>query len=135
MNIDIVKLVKGCMEQLGCSEMVQGELDAHSPICIGFHAVPDIYVEQQGERVMLWSRLQAASRNQLEQAAPDLLNYFLPRGGESFVCRRSLLSLVDEELILHAVLEERALEEVEPFTQAIEMFFEDLCAVHEMLAR
>lgn len=135
MNINIAQLVKDSMERLGCGERVAGDLDAHSPICIGFHAVPDIHIEQQGERVRLWSRLPEVGEQGMAQAAPDLLAYFLPRGGASFVCRRPLLSMVEGELILHAVLEEQALGDVEPFTLAIEMFFEDVSAVSEILAR
>lgn len=135
MNIDIAQLVKDSMERLGCGERVAGDLDAHSPICIGFHDVPDIHIELQGERVRLWSRLQEVSEHGVAQAAPDLLAYFLPRGGTAFVCRRSLLSMVEGELILHAVLEEDAVQDVEPFMQAIETFFEDVSTVSEILAR
>ncbi|ONC26350.1 hypothetical protein AQ914_04520 [Burkholderia pseudomallei] len=135
MNLDIVKLVRDCMEKIGCASAVAGELDPHSPICIGFQSLPDIYVEQEGEHVLLWSVLPYAGPEQLSRVAADIVAYFLPKDSEMFFCRRPLLSIVDEKLMLHATVQPDYLAGAEQFASALEFFFENMCAVNEMLSQ
>ncbi|VVE36965.1 Surface presentation of antigens protein SpaK [Pandoraea horticolens] len=135
MNTDIVRLVQESMEKMGCGDAVAGKLDAHSPICIGFHSMPEMYVELDNGNVVFTSQLDYRGAAQLERVAVDLLGYLLPRGSDVFVCRRPLLSLVDNDLLLHARVEERFTENPDTFTQAMEAFYEDLCAISEILGR
>jgi hypothetical protein len=135
MNVDVVMLVKECMEKMGCGSAIAGELDAHSPICISFRSMPEMYVEREDDKVTLWSKLNYAGSDHIARAAPDLLAYLLPRGSDVFACRRPLLSIVDDSLLLHGRVEERFLDDVNSFTQALEAFYEDLCAVNEILER
>ena len=45
MNVDVVMLVKQSMEKMDCGSAIAGELDAHAPICITFHSIPEMFVE------------------------------------------------------------------------------------------
>lgn len=135
MNIDVVRLVRESMEKMGCGSVIDGELDAHSPICLSFHSMPAMYVETEDDNVRMWSKLNYNGGNHLTGAAADLLEYLLPRGSDMFACRRPILSIVDDDLLLHGQVEERYLADAEMFTQAMEAFYEDLCAVSEILER
>ncbi|KVT54027.1 hypothetical protein WK55_22090 [Burkholderia ubonensis] len=135
MNIDIVKLVRDSMERMGCANLVDEHLDGHSPICLGFGSVPDMFVECEPERIKIWSKLDYRGDQHLSNAAPDLLGYLMPRLSSQFVNQRPLLSLIDEELILHGQLDDQCAGDVEAFTDALELFYEDLCAIHEILSR
>ncbi|CAJ6374272.1 type III secretion system protein BsaR [Burkholderia pseudomallei] len=135
MNVDVVMLVKESMEKMDCGNAIAGELDAHAPICIAFHSIPEMFVERDGEHVTIWSRLGCAGESQLARCAFDLLAYQLPRGSDAFASRRPLLSFVDDALVLHGRVEPRCLADAEGFTEALETFYADLCAVSEILAR
>ncbi|KVD78010.1 hypothetical protein WS62_29745 [Burkholderia sp. ABCPW 14] len=135
MNVDVVTLVKESLDKMGCGSAIAGELDVHSPICIDFNAMPSMYVEAEGDKVTLWATLDYAGNAQLSRAASDLLEFMLPRGSEIFVCRRPLLSLVDDSLVLHARVEDDFLADADTFMKALEAFYEDLCGVFEILER
>ncbi|MGY4730893.1 InvB/SpaK family type III secretion system chaperone [Burkholderia pyrrocinia] len=135
MNIDVVMLVKESMEKMGCGSAIAGELDAHSPICITFHSLPEMFVEYEDGYVTIWSKLNYTGESQLSRAAFDLLSYLMPRGSDVFVCRRPMLSIVDESLLLHGRVEGSFCANSDEFTQALEAFYEDLCAVNEILER
>ncbi|KVP66710.1 hypothetical protein WJ92_33525 [Burkholderia ubonensis] len=135
MNVDVVMLVKQSMEKMDCGSAIAGELDAHAPICIAFHSIPKMFVEHDGEHLTIWSRLGCPGESQLARCAFDLLAYQLPRGSDAFASRRPLLSLVDDTLMLHGRVEPRCLADAEGFTEALETFYADLCAIHEILAR
>lgn len=135
MNIDMVKLVRDSMALLGCSNLVDEKLDGHSPIRLSFNSVPDMYVQCEDEHIRIWSKLEFSGDLQLSNAASDLLGYLMPRVSEHFVVRRPLLSLVDEELLLHGQVEDMCGYDVEAFTEALQSFYEDLCAVNEILTR
>jgi len=135
MNVDVVELVKASMENMGCGSAVAHGLDAHSPICIAFRTMPEIFVEQEGEHVKIWSTLNYSGESQLARAAFDLLTYPTARGLEIFACGRPVLSVVNDTLLLLGRVEPRYLGDVVLFTQALESFYEDLCVVSEILAR
>ncbi|AOJ73541.1 MULTISPECIES: hypothetical protein [Burkholderia] len=133
MNVDVVMLVKESMDKMGCSNAITGELDAHAPICIAFHSMPEMFVEREDEHVTLWSRLDYSGESQLARCAFDLLTYQMPRGSDMFASRRPLLSLVDDELILHGRVEPHYLADTDRFIEALELFYEDLCAINGIL--
>ncbi|KVN98515.1 hypothetical protein WJ69_34225 [Burkholderia ubonensis] len=135
MIIDIVKLVRDAMEKIGCGSAVDAEMDAHSPICISLKSLPEMFVEVQDESVLLWSKLDCAGEAHLARVAADLVGYFVPRQSAAFVCRRSLLSLTEDCMALHAVVKADYLSNTEKFVEALEIFFADLCATHEILAQ
>ncbi|OJA86345.1 hypothetical protein [Burkholderia ubonensis] len=135
MNIDIVMLIKESMEKMGCSEMVDRELDPHSPICIGFQSLPEMFVECEDEHVTLWSRLVYSGESQLARCAYDLLTYLMPHGSDIFVCRRPVLSLAEDTLLLHGRVEPTYLADAGRFTEVLEAFYEHLCAISEILER
>lgn len=135
MNVDIVQLVRDCMEQIGCGSAVDADIDPHSPICISLKSLPDLFVEMQDEQVILWSKLSYGGEAHVSRMAPDLAAHFLPRDTAVFVCRRPVLTTLDDALLLHAAVRPEYLGESEKFVQALEAFFEDLCATHEMLAQ
>ncbi|AOJ10158.1 hypothetical protein [Burkholderia mayonis] len=135
MNVDVVMLVKQSMEKMDCGNAIAGELDAHAPICIAFHSMPEMFVERDDEHVTIWSRLDYSGESQLARCAFDLLAYQMPRGSDVFASRRPLLSIVDDALMLHGRVEPRCLADAEGFTEALETFYADLCAISEILAR
>ncbi|WP_175924620.1 hypothetical protein [Burkholderia latens] len=135
MNVDIVKLVRDSMEKLGCSQLVDENLDAHSPICLRFNSVPDMCVECEDERIKIWSKLDYRGDHQFSAAAADLLGYLAPRSSPHFVVQRPLIALVDESLLLHGQLEPQCAEGADAFAEALETFYEDLCVVNEILTR
>jgi len=135
MNVDIVKLVRDSMEKIGCSSLVAEHLDAHSPICLRFNSVPDMCIECEDERIRVWSKLDYRGDHQLSGTAADLLGYLMPRSSPCFVTQRPLLSLVSDELLLQGQLEPTCTYDADVFAQALETFYEDLCAVNEILAR
>jgi len=135
MNIDLVQLVRDGMEKIGCGSAVDDEIDPHSPICISLVSLPDMFVELDDSQVMLWSRLPYTGPNQLAPLASDILNYLLPRNLAMFVCRRSVLTLDDDGLMLHAVVHPDYLADAEKFVQALEGFFEDLFSIHEIMSQ
>src|SRR5260370_17481920 len=109
MNVDVVMLVRQCMEKMGCGSAIAGELDAHSPICISFRSMPEMYVEREDDKVTLWSKLNYAGSDHVSRAAPDLLGYLLPRGSDVFACRRPLLSRAHPTLLLACRVDARPL--------------------------
>ncbi|WP_323117696.1 InvB/SpaK family type III secretion system chaperone [Burkholderia alba] len=135
MNVDVVMLVRESMEKMGCGEALADEFDAQAPVCIAFHSMPEMFVERDDERVTIWSRLGYAGESQLARCAFDLLAYQMPRGSDAFASRRPLLSLVDDALILHGRVEPPYLADADRFTEALETFYADLCAVNEILER
>jgi hypothetical protein len=134
-NIDIVKLVRGAMEKIGCGSVVDADMDAHSPICISLKSLPEMFVEAEDDCITLWSKLNCAGETHLARVSADLVGYFAPRQSPAFVCRRTVLTLTDDGLVLHGVIKPAYLQEIERFVEALEIFFADLCATHEMLAQ
>jgi hypothetical protein len=135
MNVDIVALVKASMEKMGCGHALAHNLDAHSPICIAFRTMPEIFVEQECEHVKIWSMLNYCGESQLARAAFDLLSYPMPHSQDIFTCGRPVLSRVNDTLLLFGRVEPRYLSDADLFTQALESFYEDLCVVSEILKR
>ncbi|KVM73933.1 hypothetical protein WJ60_06365 [Burkholderia ubonensis] len=135
MNVDVVALIRESMEKMGCGHTLAEDLDAHSPICIRFESMPAMYVEEKDGHITLWSKLNYTGYDQVSRTAVDLLDYLLPRGSEIFVGSRPLLSLVEESLLLHGRIEDRFALDIDEFSRAMEAFYEDLCAITEILDR
>lgn len=135
MNVDVVQLVKESLEKMGCGSAISGELEQNSSICIAFQSLPSMYVERDDEHVTLWSRLDYEGESQLARAAVDLLNYRMSTASDVFAGRQPILLMVEDVPHLYGRIEEAYLSDSDMFIQALEAFYEDLCAISEILAR
>lgn len=123
------------MVRIGCGNAVDADMDAHSPICISLKALPEIFVEMDDGRVLLWSKLPYSGEAHLSRVAADLIGYFVPRQSPAFICRRPLLSTTEDGLILHGNVSGEHAYDTDKFVTALEIFFADLCATNEILTQ
>lgn len=121
-NIDLPALVVSALEKIGCDRSLIGDLDAHSPIELSFKGTPNIYVEASPESVWLVSYIGNFSEEEVRVRAEALTMPLMQ--GRSWVDGAFIaMGYQGGELIIKGRVTEEALQDAEPFAEAISDFF------------
>ncbi|HEF4758006.1 TPA: Invasion protein B family [Pseudomonas putida] len=119
--MDIADLLREALRHSGCMDSQIGHLDSHSTIEMQMKDLPNINVGHVDGDVWVWAAVMEIGPAQLGRSAAALLQILLQgcpwsRSGQLHLCD------VEGQLELRLMCNERALDEVENFAQALDHF-------------
>lgn len=132
MSYDTVELVKGCLQKLGLDDLATGLLD-NGTITIDIDKRPSINISQVENKVTFWATLcplpEAFHGRDAELDKYQAVN----TSHESFAAGQPSIEKTETNIELLADLQPAALKSEDDFGVALELFFNHLVAVDEIL--
>ncbi|WP_230350800.1 hypothetical protein [Lelliottia sp. WAP21] len=122
-QIELVKILKEALDNLGCDPSIITDIDHHSTIELTFDASPTLLISRVDDNVIVWCQLVPVNPNLLIQCAPNIIEYLV---AEYEWAANAQLNLVagPEYYELRAILNPEFLEDGIKFSLALESFFE-----------
>lgn len=124
-TVDIAKLVKETLDEMGCGEKVGCALDSHSIICIMLNDGVEIAIENTPNGVMFSSVFGDVSKAMLDHLSAQLFRFSMENSVDYFVFGKSIISVTNEMIGIFALLSASSLD-VSRFKAALGLFFRDI---------
>jgi hypothetical protein len=127
-DVDIVRLVRGALDELGCGDKVDDALSPHAPICINFRDGTGMTIETDNDGVRFSAPIPDVTESNLAHIAGRIVDFVLRAPTPLFSPARPVLLWFDGRLMLQAVLAPEATT-LPAFQDALAVFFEETRAL------
>ena len=133
-DVDIVGLVRGALDELGCSDKVDDALSPHAPICINFRDGSEMTIEAGSDGVFFTAPVSDVSESTMLHSASRIVDFVLRPPSPLLSPARPALLWFDGRLLLQATLAVDAYVLPE-FRDALAFFFEETRALMSAVGR
>lgn len=124
MKYRFIEALNNFLNSEGRNDLINPQLDCHSTIQLELNDFPAINIDLATDDIVFWCSLADYNVASLETNSHSLLNQLLTYAPQSFQPGQPALALVDEVLVLSAVMKPEALTNSSLFAQSLEEFFE-----------
>nr|ELR5114515.1 type III secretion system protein [Providencia stuartii] len=124
MKYRFVDALNQFLNSMGRSDLINPQLDCHSNIQLEMNDSPAINIDLSGDELIIWCNLADYSAARFDAASHGLLNMIVEYPPRNFQPGQPALNLVDNVLVLSAVMKEAALSDTQMFADSFEEFFE-----------
>ncbi|CAI1904390.1 Invasion protein invB [Serratia quinivorans] len=123
MKYRFVEMLNAFLSDVGRSDLLNPDLNCHSSIQLELADMPSINVDLQGDDILLWSSIMDYDALRLEQASYPLLNVILEYQHSNFPSGQPMIKIMDDKLVVSAVMTEEAMINNHQFSDSLEEFF------------
>ncbi|HDN2512172.1 TPA: type III secretion system protein [Providencia rettgeri] len=134
MKYRFVETLNTYLNSMGRSDLVDQNLDCHSNIQLEMSDSPAINIDLSSDDIIIWCTLVPYNYSRVDSVSSLLLKSIIEYPLNNFYPGQPALNLVDDMLILSAVLKESALNEISLFSESLEEFFERANELREHLS-
>ncbi|EDU57892.1 type III secretion system protein [Providencia stuartii] len=124
MKYRFVEALNTFLNSMGRSDLINPQLDCHSNIQLEMNDSPAINIDLSGDDLIIWCHLAEYSPAKFDSMAHMLLSMIVEYSPRNFQLGQLALNLIDNSLVLSAVMKESALNDTQQFADSFEEFFE-----------
>lgn len=124
MKYRFVEALNTFLNSMGRSDLINPQLDCHSNIQLEMNDLPAINIDLSGDDLIIWCHLAEYSPAKFDSMAHMLLSMIVEYSPRNFQLGQPTLNLIDNSLVLSAVMKESALNDTQQFADSFEEFFE-----------
>ncbi|AFH93824.1 MULTISPECIES: type III secretion system protein [Providencia] len=124
MKYRFVEALNTFLNSMGRSDLINPQLDCHSNIQLEMNDSPAINIDLSGDDLIIWCHLAEYSPAKFDSMAHMLLSMIVEYSPRNFQLGQPALNLIDNSLVLSAVMKESALNDTQQFADSFEEFFE-----------
>ncbi|HAT8007223.1 TPA: type III secretion system protein [Providencia stuartii] len=124
MKYRFVEALNTFLNSMGRSDLINPQLDCHSNIQLEMNDSPVINIDLSGDDLIIWCHLAEYSPAKFDSMAHMLLSMIVEYSPRNFQLGQPALNLIDNSLVLSAVMKESALNDTQQFADSFEEFFE-----------
>lgn len=124
MKYRFVEALNTFLNSMGRSNLINPQLDCHSNIQLEMNDSPAINIDLSGDDLIIWCHLAEYSPAKFDSMAHMLLSMIVEYSPRNFQLGQPALNLIDNSLVLSAVMKESALNDTQQFADSFEEFFE-----------
>lgn len=124
MKYRFIEALNNFLSSEGRDDLINPQLDCHSTIQLALKEFPAINIDLTTDDILFWCNIADYNAVYLEANSHALLQQLLTYTPQSFQPGQPALALVDETLVLSAVMKPEALTDPSLFAQSLEEFYE-----------
>ncbi|MER5080015.1 type III secretion system protein [Providencia stuartii] len=124
MKYRFVEALNTFLNSMDRSDLINPQLDCHSNIQLEMNDSPAINIDLSGDDLIIWCHLAEYSPAKFDSMAHMLLSMIVEYSPRNFQLGQPALNLIDNSLVLSAVMKESALNDTQQFADSFEEFFE-----------
>lgn len=124
MKYRFVEALNTFLNSMGRNDLINPQLDCHSNIQLEMNDSPAINIDLSGDDLIIWCHLAEYSPAKFDSMAHMLLSMIVEYSPRNFQLGQPALNLIDNSLVLSAVMKESALNDTQQFADSFEEFFE-----------
>ncbi|EPC7690053.1 MULTISPECIES: InvB/SpaK family type III secretion system chaperone [Providencia] len=124
MKYRFVEALNTFLNSMGRSDLINPQLDCHSNIQLEMNDSPAINIDLSGDDLIIWCHLAEYSPAKFDSMVHMLLSMIVEYSPRNFQLGQPALNLIDNSLVLSAVMKESALNDTQQFADSFEEFFE-----------
>ncbi|ETT01907.1 type III secretion system protein [Providencia sp. PROV188] len=124
MKYRFVEKLNEFLNAMGRSDLVNPQLDCHSNIQLEMSDVPAINIDLSSDDLIIWCSLMECNYSRLDASHASLLKSILEYVPRNFYPGQPALNIMENNLVLSAVLKETSLDDMQLFADSFEEFFE-----------
>lgn len=134
MKYRFVETLNNYLKTMGRNDLINPSLDCHSNIQLEMNDSPAINIDLSSDDIIIWCSLAPCNYSLLDSVGSALLKSIIEYPLRNFQPGQPALNLVDDTLILSAVLKDSTLNEMSLFSDSFEEFFERANELREQLS-
>lgn len=124
MKYRFVEQLNAFLNSMGRGDLVNSQLDCHSNIQLEMNDAPAINIDLSTDDLIIWCSFEEYNHSRLDSSSAALLKNMLEYPPRNFYVGQPALSLVEDNLVLSAVLKTTSLDNMQLFADSFEEFFE-----------
>ncbi|ANI31041.1 type III secretion system protein [Yersinia entomophaga] len=133
MKYKFIEMLNVFLSSVGRDDLVNKNLDCHSTVQLELDGRQAINVDMHSDDIILWMSLSEYIPSRIEQVSVRLLNSILEYQSSCFQPGQPALLVHDNLLIMSAVLNSAALDDLSLFANSLEEFFDRSTHLEEIL--
>ncbi|ENG4186126.1 MULTISPECIES: type III secretion system protein [unclassified Providencia] len=134
MKYRFIEVLNEYLGEMGRDDLINTQLDCHSNIQLEMNDSPAINIDLTSDDIIIWCALSECNYSRLDSVSGLLLKSMMEYPPNNFQVGQPALNLVDDTLILSAVLKNSALNEMSLFSNSFEEFFERANVLRDQLS-
>ncbi|MBS0923330.1 type III secretion system protein [Providencia sp. JGM181] len=124
MKYRFVEKLNEFLNAMGRGDLVNPRLDCHSNIQLEMNDTPAINIDLSSDDLIIWCSLMECNYSRLDASHTSLLKSILEYVPRNFYPGQPALNIMENNLVLSAVLKEASLDDMQLFADSFEEFFE-----------
>lgn len=124
MKYRFVEKLNEFLNTAGRSDLVNPQLDCHSNIQLEMHDAPAINIDLSSDDLIIWCELMECNYSRLDASNALVLKSILEYVPRNFHPGQPALNIMDNNLVLSAVLKSASLDDMQLFADSFEEFFD-----------
>ncbi|HEQ1859337.1 TPA: type III secretion system protein [Providencia alcalifaciens] len=124
MKYRFVEKLNEFLNSMGRSDLVNPQLDCHSNIQLEMNDAPAINIDLSSDDLIIWCNLMECNYSRLDASSAPLLKGILEYVPRNFHPGQPALNIMENNLVLSAVLKATSLDDMQLFADSFEEFFE-----------
>ncbi|UBX50518.1 type III secretion system protein [Providencia alcalifaciens] len=124
MKYRFVEKLNEFLNSMGRSDLVNPQLDCHSNIQLEMNDAPAINIDLSSDDLIIWCNLMECNYSRLDASSASLLKGILEYVPRNFHAGQPALNIMENNLVLSAVLKSASLDNMQLFADSFEEFFE-----------
>lgn len=134
MKYRFIEVLNEYLSVMGRNDLINSQLDCHSNIQLEMNDSPAINIDLSSDDIIIWCNLLPCNYSLLDSVSALLLKSIIEYPPRNFQPGQPALNLVEDELILSAVLKPASLNEMSLFSDSFEEFFERAIELRQLLS-
>lgn len=124
MKYRFVEKLNEFLNSMGRSDLINSQLDCHSNIQLEMNDSPAINIDLSTDELIIWCNLAECNYSRLDSVSASLLRSLIEYPPRNFQPGQPALNIIDNTLVLSAVLKEKSMNNMQLFADSFEEFFE-----------
>ncbi|WP_265497581.1 InvB/SpaK family type III secretion system chaperone [Providencia rustigianii] len=124
MKYRFVEKLNEFLNSMGRSDLINSQLDCHSNIQLEMNDFPAINIDLSTDELIIWCNLAECNYSRLDSVSASLLRSLIEYPPRNFQPGQPALNIIDNTLVLSAVLKEKSMDNMQLFADSFEEFFE-----------
>ncbi|BBG60763.1 type III secretion system chaperone SpaK [Providencia rustigianii] len=124
MKYRFVEKLNEFLNSMGRSDLINSQLDCHSNIQLEMNDSPAINIDLSTDELIIWCNLAECNYSRLDSVSASLLRSLIEYPPRNFQPGQPALNIIDNTLVLSAVLKEKSMDNMQLFADSFEEFFE-----------
>ncbi|MEX9949361.1 CesT family type III secretion system chaperone [Providencia zhijiangensis] len=124
MKYRFVEKLNEFLNSMGRSDLINPQLDCHSNIQLEMDDAPAINIDLSSDDLIIWCNLMECNYSRLDASSASLLKDILEYVPRNFHAGQPALNLIENNLVLSAVLKATSLDNMQLFADSFDEFFE-----------
>lgn len=124
MKYRFIEKLNEFLNSMGRSDLINPQLDCHSNIQLEMNDSPSINIDLSTDELILWCNLAECNYSRLDSISASLLRNLMEYAPRNFQQGQPALNLIEDTLVLSAILREASMDNMQLFADSFDEFFE-----------